>query len=426
MDIPFPRGVRDLAPNEALFRNELLRKVEAIFQRFGFLTIDTPSFEPLQILHAKDALGEQNKLIYEMKDEDIGLRYDHTVSFARYLGMHNDQPLPFKRYVIGKVWRLDEPQKNRYREITMADIDIAGGAEPMCDAEVLCAAATALDELGVEYTIRVNDRRLMDDLFSVFKLSPDAYLKLMRTIDKLDKLGVDKMNELLLAVGIPKDAVDRVNVLLTKKGSNEDKMEYVEGLLKDKSLSGKLRTLLQLVENYNINGKVEVDLSLVRGLDYYTGIVFEIMDASGSVRYSIGGGGRYDNLVEVYSGRSVPVVGISLGIDRIMDVLNYQSAIKQTYAKVFVAYIKDSNYPYALKIANTIRAAGINCEINLSLRNISNQMNYANSMKFQHAVILGDSEEKEGRVKLRDLATGEETSLSVDECISILKKASSE
>jgi histidyl-tRNA synthetase len=422
MDIPFPRGVRDFAPNESLFRNELLRKVESVFQRFGFLTIDTPSFESLKVLRAKDALGEQEKLIYEIKDEDAGLRYDHTVSFARYLGMHFDQPLPFKRYVLGKVWRLDEPQKNRYREITMADVDIAGGTEPMADAEVLCTAALALDQLAVDYKIRVNDRRLMDDLFSVFNLTPDAYLKLMRTVDKLDKLEIEKINELLLGMGLPKEAIDRVNLLIAKKGSNEEKLEYVEGLLKDKALTGKIRSLLALIESYNIKGTAEIDLSLVRGLDYYTGMVFEMVDASGSVKSSIGGGGRYDNLIATYSGRSVPAVGFSIGIDRIMDLLDYQAAPRQTYANVFVAYIKANNYPYALKVANTIRAAGINCEINLSSRNISNQLNYANAMKFPRAIIIGDSEEKEGRIKLRDLIKGDESFFTVEECISTLKK----
>jgi histidyl-tRNA synthetase len=422
MEIPFPRGVRDLPPNVALFRNELLSKVEATFQRFGFLAIDTPSLESLGVLRAKDVLGEQEKLIYQIKDEDLGLRYDHTVSFARYIGMHYDQPLPFKRYMIGKVWRLDEPQKNRYREITMADVDIAGGAEPQCDAEAVCAAASALDAVGVDYKIRVNDRRMMDNLFQVFNLGPESYIMLLRTLDKLDKLGRDKVNELLAAAGLPKEAVDRADLLISKKGTNEEKLEYARGLLADKSsVVAKIESFLSIVENYHIRGTIEVDFSLVRGLDYYTGLVFEMADTSEKVESSIGGGGRYDNLIAAYSGRNVPAVGFSIGIDRVMDILDCDGAAKYTYAKVFVACVKDNNYPYGLKVANTLRAAGINCDINLAARNVSNQMAYANSVKFPYAIIVGDAEEKEGRVKLRDLLKGEETSLTVEECIRLLK-----
>ena len=158
-DIPFPRGVRDLLPNEALFRNELLKKTESIFRTFGFLTIDTPSFESLQVLKAKNAIGSDTKLIYEMKDELLGLRYDNTMSLARYIAMHMELPMPFKRYYIGKCWRREEPQHLRYREITQADADIIGGNAPMADAEVIAVAAAVFDSIGIKYEICVNDRQ---------------------------------------------------------------------------------------------------------------------------------------------------------------------------------------------------------------------------------------------------------------------------
>ncbi len=421
-DIPYPRGVRDLMPNEALFRAELVKKAESVFQRFGFLTIDTPAFESLKVLMAKNAIGEDNTLIYEIKDEDLGLRYDHTVSFARYVGMHQELPLPFKRYCIGKVWRKDEPQKNRYREFMQADIDIAGGTPSFCDAEVVAAIATALDEMGINYTIKVNNRRIVDDLLLGSGLTPEVSRNAMRAIDKTDKIGAEKVNELLLALGIGKDLLEHINSFIRMEGGTEEKLSYAESVVKDKAAVAELRTVMELLAKYNVRGSFKVDFSLVRGLDYYTGLVFEVVDASGAIGASIGAGGRYNKLISLYGPREIEAVGASLGIDRILDLMDYSSSVQYTFANTFVAYINESNYPYALEIANGLRKNGVNAEINLTKRNISNQLSYANSLKFKFALIVGGSEEKEHKVKLRNLVSGEEVTLGFDEALAIVKK----
>ncbi len=421
-DIPYPRGVRDLMPNEALFRAELVKKAESVFQRFGFLTIDTPAFESLKVLMAKNAIGEDNTLIYEIKDEDLGLRYDHTVSFARYVGMHQELPLPFKRYCIGKVWRKDEPQKNRYREFMQADIDIAGGTPSFCDAEVVAAIATALDEMGINYTIKLNNRRIVDDLLLGSGLTPEVSRNAMRAIDKTDKIGAEKVNELLLALGIGKDLLEHINSFIRMEGGTEEKLSYAESVVKDKAAVAELRTLMGLLAKYNVRGSFKVDFSLVRGLDYYTGLVFEVVDASGAIGASIGAGGRYNKLISLYGPREIEAVGASLGIDRILDLMDYSSSVQYTFANTFVAYINESNYPYALEIANGLRKNGVNAEINLTKRNISNQLSYANSLKFKFALIVGGSEEKEHKVKLRNLVSGEEVTLGFDEALAIVKK----
>ena len=421
-DIPYPRGVRDLMPNEALFRTELVKKIESVFQRFGFLTIDTPALESLKVLMAKNAIGEDNSLIYQIKDEDLGLRYDHTVSFARYVGTHQELPLPFKRYYVGKVWRKDEPQKNRYREFMQADIDIAGGTPAFCDAEVMAAMATALDEIGINYVIKVNNRRIVDDLLLGSGLTPEMSRNVMRLIDKTDKLGADKIDELLLALGIGKELLERINSFIRMEGSTEEKLSYAESAVKDKGAVAELRAVMELAAKYGMRGSLKVDFSLMRGLDYYTGLVFEVADASGSIGTSIASGGRYNKLISLYGPREIEAVGASIGIDRILDLMDYSSSIQQTFASTFVAYINESNYPYALEIANGCRKAGVNTEINLTKRNISNQLSYANSLKFKFALIVGGAEEKERKVKLRNLISGDEVTLGFDEALAIIKK----
>ncbi len=421
-EIPFPRGVRDLMPNEALFANELIKKVELVFQRFGFLTIDTPSFESLKVLRAKDGIGEESQLIYEIKDQDLGLRYDNTVSLARYMAMHADQPLPFKRYYIGKVWRLDEPQKNRYREFVQADIDVIGGSAPANNAEVIAATAKVFEAIGLDYTIMISDRRILEDLMGTFGVNHDDFIAVERTIDKLDKIGQDKVNQTLLKMGVDEGVVRKLNLLMGQRGPNEEKLDYVEALLKDKAPATEMRELLELLGRYGLANNLMVDFSIVRGLQYYTGVVFEFKDPHGKIKSSLAAGGRYDNLLSLYSGKNVPAVGISIGIDRVLDAMDFSSSPKKTPAQVYVAYIKDKNYNYALAIANRLRDAGINTDINTAKRNINNQFVYANSLRFKYVVVVGDAEEQESKLKLKDLVTGEEEAMTFEEALERVRR----
>ncbi len=414
-DIPMARGVRDLMPNEALFRNDVLETIEGVFRRFGFLTIDTPYIESMDVLKAKDAIGEDNKLIFEIEKEHLGLRYDQTMSLGRYMAMHQNLPMPFKRYAIGKVWRMDEPQRLRYREFTQADADIIGGDVAQGNAEALAAAGTAYDELALPYMIAISSREVLDKVLEKFSIPNEKRTDVMRVIDKLDRYGIDGVAK-MLAKHLDDETIDRIVEFIGFGGSNEKKIDYVDSTVGDASTSKELRDTLELLELYGTKGEKSIDFSIVRGLDYYTGLVAEIKycgeaEDRASKAYemdTIGAGGRYERLVHTLGGKELGGVGISCGIDRMLDVMDYSSSKKNTYAEVFVANVKPNNYRYALGVANALRSAEIATDINTASRNLSNQLSYASSLNYRFALIVGDSEEKEKKVKLRDMGSGNE------------------
>ncbi|MGI0100788.1 MAG: histidine--tRNA ligase [Candidatus Micrarchaeaceae archaeon] len=419
-DIPFPRGVRDLLPNEALFRNELIERIESVFRLFGYASIDTPSFESLQVLRAKNAIGSDVKLIYELKDEQLGLRYDNTVSLARYMAMHQELPMPFKRYYTGKIWRREEPQRLRYREVTQADADIVGGDKPKADADVIAVAATILDNIGLDYKICINDRGIMDKVLAKFGVAENLFMDVMRTIDKIDRSSEAEVSKALMDLNLESSVVDQIMAFTAVGGTNDEKLSYIDNLLGDGNATKYIRETLDLLGCYSIRGEIRIDFCIVRGLDYYTGIVFECK-SKGETSASIGGGGRYDDLIGVFSSKKLPAVGVSLGIDRILEILDFSSSIEYTYANVFVANVNDGNYRYALKVANSLRANGIPTEMNMALRNLSNQFSYASAIRTKYAIIIGDEEERLGKLKLRNLVTGKEEIVYTDEAMKIIK-----
>ncbi|MCL4389534.1 histidine--tRNA ligase [Candidatus Marsarchaeota archaeon] len=419
-DIPFPRGMRDLLPNAALFRNEMLAKIESVFKRFGFLAIDTPVLETLSILKAKGSIGDEAKLLFETTEDNLGLRYDLTVSLGRYVAMHGDLSMPFKRYAIGKAWRREEPQRLRYREFTQADVDIVGGDEVPANAEAIGTAATALDEIGVDYVVRINSRVLMNSLLGKFGVANEKCADVLRIVDKLDKLGEDKVAGMLQEIGLGGSVVSKIADLINTSTANEEKIALAKKLGADGI--AELEDTVRLLGAYGIKGKVSIDFSIVRGLDYYTGIVFEFSDASGKEKSSLGGGGRYDNLVGLYGNKQMPATGASLGIDRILELMNFTKSEQCTYARLFVINVNRGNYDYAVGLANWFRSMGVATDINLASRNISNQLSYANSLKFAYAVIVGDAEQSQGKLKLRNLVSGEERIVSREEALSEIKK----
>ncbi len=417
-EIPFPRGMRDLLPNEALFRNELLAKVEDAFRLFGFVSIDTPTMESLQVLKAKGGIGSESKLIFET-NEQLGLRYDHTVSLARYMAMHQELPMPFKRYYIGKVWRREEPQRLRYREFTQADVDVIGGNDAAADAEVIAACAFAIAGAGIECSVLINDRKLIEALMEKIGVDKPKVMDAVRAIDKLDKAGSSGVSTILKGLGIPDKIAEGIISLVKFEGGNEEKLSYADKLLGNGEMTKGLRELLALLEGYS-SIDAHIDFSIVRGLDYYTGTVFEYVDRN-ERGLAIGGGGRYDGLAALYGSKRLPAVGASIGIDRILEMLNFSASLEYTHSRVFVANVSDKNYAYALKVANLFRAAGIPTEINIASRNLSNQLSYANAIKVRYAAFVGDSEEKSGKVKLRDLSNGTEALVFIDEAIKTIK-----
>jgi histidyl-tRNA synthetase len=414
--------MRDLLPNAALFRNELIAKVEKVFQVFGFLTIDTPMLESIDILKAKGGIGDESKLIFETTEDNLGLRYDLTVSLGRYIGMHQELPMPFKRYAIGKAWRREEPQHLRHREFTQADVDIVGGEAAQTTTEVIAAAGRAFDEIGIEYVVRINSRSIMNEVLDKFGVDPKMHADVMRIVDKLDKMGRDKILEMLGELGLVRDVISRIDTLINMQGSNSEKLAYIATLSIGEGALAELKGVLELLPSYQLKGNIVIDFSIVRGLDYYTGVVFEFSEASGKEKASIGAGGRYDGLIGMYGSRSLPAVGASIGINRVLDILGFEKSEKMTYAKLFVINIKKENYQYAVKVANWFRSKGIPTDINLSQRNISNQLSYANSLKFGFAAIIGDAEQSKNKIKLRDLVSGEENEMSIEEALLAIEK----
>jgi histidyl-tRNA synthetase len=416
-DLPLPRGVRDLMPNEALFRNEILKKIERVFQSYGFLTIDTPSIEDLTVLKAKGGIGEDSKHIYEMKDEKIGLRFDNTISLARYISMHQHLPMPFKRYYIGKVWRREEPQKLRYREFTQADADIIGGESAHADAEILALGAAVFEALGFDCRTEINDRRITDSVLVKLGVPKEKVVDAMRIFDKLEKVGQQKMVQMLSELGFDKKLIENLSEFMNLSGTNEQKLAKVEKMAGDKGITMEIRKTLELLKAYKTNGEVVFTPSIMRGLDYYTGLVFEYKDSSGAVIQALGAGGRYDNLIGKLGGKPMAAVGFAVGVDRLLETLKFSESEEYTYAKVFVSYVKENNQKYALGVAGALRKAGIPTDVNLSSRNLSNQVSYASSIKTKYLVIVGDSEEKGKKVKLKNLATGEEKTVAIGDAI---------
>ncbi|MCL5434076.1 MAG: histidine--tRNA ligase [Candidatus Marsarchaeota archaeon] len=421
-EIPTPRGMRDLMPNEAFFMNKIIKKIESVYSKFGFQTIDTPLIESLQIMNAKNAIGEDTKLIFELKQEGFALRFDQTISLARYLAMYKELPMPFKRYVIGKSWRRDEPQKLRYREFIQADVDIAGSTSLAADAEVIAVQAKVIEELNLDYIVKINDRRFIYGFFSSIGINAEQSIHIMRAIDKLDKIGKDGVLKSIQKInGIDNEKLKIIDELISQDNTNEDVLAFIKAKESENKLikvSGELIELLDMLKNYNLKGIVKLDLSLMRGIDYYNSTVVEYYVNNKNILSAIGGGGRYDNLVATISNKkSVPLVGTSLGISRILDILNFSDSLKLNDAEIFVVNVKKNNYMYALQIANKLRSNGIAVDMNIIDRNISNQFSYANSLKYKYIVIVGDIEEKLNNLKVRNLIDGTEETITLNEAI---------
>jgi len=403
-----PKGMRDFPPEEMIVREEVTGRIISIYRKYGFRPMDTPAMEYLDTLRAK-AGEEIDKQIFCLSDEKLALRFDLTVPLAR-VAANSDFPRPFKRYYIGPVWRKEEPQKGRFREFYQADIDIIGTKSMRADAELLTLANEICVEFGfAKPKIMLNNRKILEALAQKigFVKKKDEVLRLL---DKIDKIGKDEVEKGLLDVlGV------RAEELLeyTADGrSNEEKLESVGKISEDGVKE--LEELLSLCDF-----PIEVELSMVRGLGYYTGPVFEIKlsDDIGTVM----AGGRYDNLLGIY-GRGDYATGISIGIERLITlVMEKQKGSKKTYSGVFVACATQEFYKDALNLAMYLRKNGISSETDLNERNLRKQFDYANSLSIPYAIIIGKRELGSGKFTLRDMETGKEESLSKEEIVKKLK-----
>ncbi len=446
-----PKGTRDFSPIEMAKRNYIFNTIKEVFLLYGFQQIETPAMENLSTLMGK--YGEEgDKLLFKMlnsgdylknapaemleqhdyihlipKISEKGLRYDLTVPFARYVVMHrNDIQFPFKRYQIQPVWRADRPQKGRYREFYQCDADVVGSDSLMNEIELVGMIDEVFKRFGINVIIKINNRKVLSGIAEVIG-APDKIVDITVAIDKIDKIGLENVNAELLEKGLSQDAVDALQPLLTLSGSNEEKLATLSTLLASSEVGMKgveeLRYVLSNSEAQQPKGVVELDVSLARGLNYYTGTIIEVKAKDVAIG-SITGGGRYDNLTGVFGMSGTSGVGISFGADRIYDVLNALDLYpKDTLASTKVLFINfgEKESAVSLNYVMQLRKAGIPAEIFPDATKIKKQMTYANNKNVEYVAMVGETEMANGTIALKCMETGEQENLTINEVISKLK-----
>lgn len=418
-----PRGTKDLLPEEAIKYGYVIDKVRRVFESYGFDEAQTPAIELWSVLTAK--CGEEiERQVFKIEGGELGLRFDLTVGLARMAAANPTLPKPFKRYFISKVWRYEEPQSGRLREFWQADADIIGVASPQADAEVLAVAVDCAKALGLDnFIVRINNRKVLDAVARVCGVPPSKTLQAFRAIDKLDKVGLEGVREELRLRGLG-EAADRLLEAISLRGPVKVTVEEVAAIVRGDGLGlegvEELKEIARLAEVYGYADLLLLDLSLARGLDYYTGPVFElnVRGEEGKVG-SVAGGGRYDNLVELLGGPPTPATGISLGIDRVVEMLRRAGKLPdvRTKTKVFVAAASDDVREEALKTAMRLRAEGVSCEVDLMSRKLDRQLKYADAKGIRYVVIVGRREIEEGVFRLRDMLERKEVILSWSQLI---------
>ncbi|MCD6476951.1 MAG: histidine--tRNA ligase [Candidatus Aenigmarchaeota archaeon] len=426
-----PKGTRDLEPDDMILRDKIIEKIKEIFERYGYLPLITPAFEELSTLTAKGGIGpEAVKQIYSFKDKaerELGLIYDLTVPLVRYITTNPDIKLPFKRYQISRVWRYEDISKGRYREFWQADIDIVGSSSMLADSEIIACAIDAFKNIGFKnFIIRLNNRKILSALIEYAGVDKNKIEDVLRTIDKFDKIGRKGVEEELLNIRkINKVSCDKILELIEIKGKPKDILKKAENIIKDIKIGidgiKELNEIIFYLEKMEAIDVIKIDFSLARGLDYYTGPIFEVFIEENIG--SLAGGGRYDKMIGLFSKKDIPAVGISLGLDRIVEIVKEKKIFElpKTNIKVFVIPVNKNLIPYALEISQKIRKEKINCIIDLMNRKLSKNFEYANSQKIPFVIIIGEKEIKQNKLRLRDMVTGKEELLDMKDIIKKLK-----
>lgn len=445
-----PKGTRDFSPVEMAKRNYIFNTIREVFYLYGFQQIETPSMENLSTLMGK--YGEEgDKLLFKIQnsgdyfsgltDEELlsrnaaklaskfcekGLRYDLTVPFARYVVMHRDEiTFPFKRFQIQPVWRADRPQKGRYREFYQCDADVVGSNSLLNEVELVQMIDTVFQKFGIRVSIKINNRKILTGIAEIIG-EADKIVDITVAIDKLDKIGLDNVNAELASKGIPQEAIDKLQPIILLNGSNEEKLATLKNVLaaSETGLKGveESEFILKTIAGLGIKSEVELDLTLARGLNYYTGAIFEVKALDVQIG-SISGGGRYDNLTGVFGMDGMSGVGISFGADRIYDVLNQldlypKEAVNGTQL-LFVNF-GEAEAAAVLPILAKVRAAGIRAEIYPDTAKMKKQMSYANAKMVPFVAIVGENEMKEGKVTLKNMASGEQSLVTPDELVTAI------
>jgi histidyl-tRNA synthetase len=446
-----PKGTRDFSPEEMAKRNYIFDTIRSVYNLYGFNQIETPAMENLSTLMGKygeegdkllfkilnsgdflsdfttEELSEKNSLKFAAKASEKGLRYDLTVPFARYVVMHrNEITFPFKRYQIQPVWRADRPQKGRYREFFQCDADIVGSDSLINEVELIRIMDEVFLRFGFPVAIKMNNRKILSGIAEIIGQA-DKIVDITVAIDKLDKIGLEKVNEELAAKGINEEAIQQLQPIILLSGTNREKIATLKNVLAASEIGLKgveeLEFILNKTDLLSIEAQLDLDLTLARGLNYYTGAIFEVKALNVQMG-SITGGGRYDNLTGIFGLPGVSGVGISFGADRIFDVLNqlnlYPKDSTQSTQVLFVNFGSDEE-DFILPTADQFRRKGIRTEIFPESAKMKKQMSYADAKRIPFVAIVGEDELKSQKVTLKDMQSGQQELLSVEECILKIK-----
>ena len=442
-----PKGTRDFGPLEMAKRNYIFNTIKSVYALYGFLQIETPAMETLQTLMGKygeegdkllfkilnsgdflskvseEELQEHNPLRLAARLCEKGLRYDLTVPFARYVVMHRDElQLPFKRYQIQPVWRADRPQKGRYREFYQCDADVVGSDSLINEVELMQIVDTVFTRFGVRVCIKINNRKILSGIAETIG-EADKIVDITIAIDKLDKIGLDNVNEELRNDGISEEAIAKLQPIISLFGTNDEKLNVIAEVLKDSEIGLKgveeTRFILDTLKSCGLNNEIELDLTLARGLNYYTGAIFEVKALDVQIG-SITGGGRYDNLTGIFGMPGLSGVGISFGADRIYDVLNtldlYPKDAVNATQLLFINF-GDKETGYCMPAVSKARVAGIRTEMYPDSAKMKKQMSYANAKHIPFVALAGENEMNEGKFTLKNMETGQQKLVSADELI---------
>ena len=446
-----PKGTRDFGPVEMAKRNYIFNTIREVYALYGFQQIETPAMETLQTLMGK--YGEEgDKLLFKVlnsgdflnkvSDEELlernalhlasklcekGLRYDLTVPFARYVVMHRDElQLPFKRYQIQPVWRADRPQKGRYREFYQCDADVVGSDSLLNEVELMQIVDEVFSRFGIRIVIKINNRKILSGIAEVIGAA-DKIVDITVAIDKLDKIGIDNVNQELRDNGLNEEQIARLQPIIALSGTNDEKLATIAEVLKDSETGLKgieeCRFILDTLKATGLKNAIQLDLTLARGLNYYTGAIFEVKALDVEIG-SITGGGRYDNLTGIFGMPGLSGVGISFGADRIYDVLNQldlypQDSVNAT--RLLFINFGQQETAYCLSIINKVRACDICAEIYPDAAKMKKQLSYANAKQIAYVALAGETEISQQKITLKNMATGEQQLLTVDELISRIK-----
>lgn len=453
-----PKGTRDFSPAEMAKRNYIFDTIRKAFYIFGFQPIETPSMENLSTLTGK--YGEEgDKLLFKVLNSgdflhgadweaaannisdvsetvrlnrlasqlcEKGLRYDLTVPFARYVVMHREELVfPFKRFQMQPVWRADRPQKGRYREFYQCDADIVGTDSLLCEVDLIQLLDTVFTQFGIRVCIKINNRKILSGIAEIIDQA-DKIVDITVAIDKLDKIGIDGVNAELIDKGLPSEAVEKLQPIIRMNGSNKEKLATMREVLKESETGQKgideTTFILQSIAGLDIANKVELDLTLARGLNYYTGSIFEVKALDVPIG-SISGGGRYDNLTGIFGMPGVSGVGISFGADRIYDVLNQLNLFPQEAicgTRVLFVNFGPTESSYCIPLIARLRQAGIATELYPDATKMKKQMSFANEHNIPYVVIVGETEMQTGQLTLKDMINGEQHTYPIEKIIKLV------